>query len=61
MLTLEHTTSLEQIIKKSRFVATAGPIASEQAAKDFIAAHSDGGANTAIKPLSYSYCPHLRG
>jgi uncharacterized YigZ family protein len=45
MLTLEHTTSLEQIIKKSRFVATAGPIASEQAAKDFIAAHSDGGAN----------------
>jgi uncharacterized YigZ family protein len=45
MFTLEHTTSLEQVIKKSRFVATAGPIASEQAAKDFITAHSDGGAN----------------
>lgn len=45
MLTLERSTSLEQIIKKSRFVATAGPIASEQGAKDFIAAHSDRGAN----------------
>lgn len=45
MLTLERSTSLEQIIKKSRFVATAGPIASEQGAKDFIAAHSDPGAN----------------
>jgi uncharacterized YigZ family protein len=45
MFTLERPTSLEQIIKKSRFVATAGPIASEQTAKDFIAAHSDPGAN----------------
>jgi uncharacterized YigZ family protein len=45
MLTLERSTSLEQIIKKSRFVATAGPIASEQGARDFIAAHSDPGAN----------------
>ena len=45
MLTLERSTSLEQIIKKSRFVATAGPIASEQGARDFIAAHSDLGAN----------------
>ncbi len=45
MLTLERSTSLEQIIKKSRFVATAGPVASEQGAKDFIAAHSDPGAN----------------
>jgi uncharacterized YigZ family protein len=45
MLTLERSTSLEQIIKKSRFVATAGPIASEQGARDFIAAHSDPEAN----------------
>jgi uncharacterized YigZ family protein len=45
MLTLERSTSLEQIIKKSRFIATAGPVASEQGAKDFIAAHSDPGAN----------------
>lgn len=45
MLTLESSTSLEQIIKKSRFVATAGPIASEQGARDFIAAQSDPGAN----------------
>lgn len=45
MFTLERTTSLEQVIKKSRFLATAGPVASEQAAKAFIAAHSHGGAN----------------
>jgi putative IMPACT (imprinted ancient) family translation regulator len=45
MLTLERPTSLEQTIKKSRFVAKAGPVASEQGAKDFIAAHSDPGAN----------------
>ncbi|MBA1159193.1 IMPACT family protein [Microvirga mediterraneensis] len=45
MLTLERPTSLEQIIKKSRFVATGGPVAGEQAAKDFIAAHADPGAN----------------
>ena len=30
MLTLERPTSLEEIIKKSRFVATAGPIASDR-------------------------------
>ncbi|WP_201864755.1 IMPACT family protein [Microvirga soli] len=45
MYTLEGPTSFEEIIKKSRFIATAGPIASEQAAKEFIAAHSDGDAN----------------
>lgn len=45
MFTLERAISLEQIIKKSRFVAMAGPIASEQAAKAFIAAHSDPTAN----------------
>jgi uncharacterized YigZ family protein len=45
MFTLEHTTSLEQAIKKSRFIAVAGPLANEQAAKEFIAAHSDPNAN----------------
>jgi len=45
MFTLERTTSLEQVIKKSRFVAVAGPVASEQAAKAFIAAHSHPAAN----------------
>jgi len=45
MFTLEQTTSLEQVIKKSRFIAVAGPLASEQAAKDFVAAHSDPDAN----------------
>lgn len=45
MFTLEQTTSLEQAIKKSRFIAVAGPLASEQAAKEFIAAHSDPNAN----------------
>ncbi len=45
MFTLERTTSLEQIVKKSRFLAVAGPVASEQAAKAFIAAHSDPTAN----------------
>jgi len=45
MFTLERTTSLEQVVKKSRFLAIAGPVASEQAAKAFIAAHSHAGAN----------------
>ncbi|MBD2749477.1 YigZ family protein [Microvirga sp. BT688] len=45
MFTLEHITSLEQSIKKSRFIAVAGPVASEQEAKTFMAAHSDPNAN----------------
>jgi uncharacterized YigZ family protein len=45
MFTLEHTTSLEQGIKKSRFIAVAGPLANEKEAKRFIAAHSDPNAN----------------
>jgi len=45
MFTLERTTSLEQVIKKSRFLAVAGPVANEQAAKVFIAAHSHPAAN----------------
>jgi uncharacterized YigZ family protein len=45
MFTLERTTSFEHIVKKSRFVAVAGPIAGEQAAKAFIAEHSHPAAN----------------
>jgi uncharacterized YigZ family protein len=45
MYTLERTTSLEQVVKKSRFIAVAGPVAGEQAAKEFIAQHSDPDAN----------------
>jgi uncharacterized YigZ family protein len=45
MFTLERTTSLEQVIKKSRFVAVAGPVASEGEAKAFVAAHSHPAAN----------------
>ncbi|ANY83703.1 hypothetical protein BB934_36275 (plasmid) [Microvirga ossetica] len=41
MFTLERYKSIDQIIKKNRFVATVGPIASEHDAKNFIAAHSD--------------------
>lgn len=35
----------EQIVKKSRFVATAGPVADEAEAREFIALHSDRSAN----------------
>ncbi|GHD07738.1 IMPACT family protein [Tianweitania populi] len=35
----------EQIVKKSRFVATAGSVANEAEARAFIAAHSDPSAN----------------
>jgi uncharacterized YigZ family protein len=45
MFTLERTETLEQVIKKSRFVAVAGPIVGEPAAKAFIAAHSHPTAN----------------
>jgi uncharacterized YigZ family protein len=45
MYTLEGPSSFEELIKKSRFVATAGPVASDEAAKEFIAAHSNSGAN----------------
>ncbi len=43
--TLVETAIRQQEIKKSRFVAVAGPIADEVAAKDFIAAKSDRAAN----------------
>ena len=39
--TIVGITTARQEIKKSRFIATAGPVANEAAAKDFIAAHSD--------------------
>lgn len=45
MFTLEHTTSLEQAIKKSRFIVVAGPLANKYGAKEFIAVHSDPDAN----------------
>jgi uncharacterized YigZ family protein len=45
MYTLGRTTSLEQVVKKSRFIAAAGPVAGEQDAKEFIAQHSDPDAN----------------
>ena len=40
MFTLKQIVSVEQIIKKSRFMAVAGPVASEQDALAFIAAQS---------------------
>lgn len=45
MFTLERASSFEQSVKKSRFLAVAGPVASEQAAKAFIAEHSHPAAN----------------
>lgn len=45
MFTLERVETFEQDIKKSRFLAVAGPVAGEQAAKEFIAAHADPAAN----------------
>lgn len=44
-LTLVGVTTIRQEIKRSRFVAVAGPIADEAAARDFIAAQSDPAAN----------------
>ena len=45
MFTLKAVSTFEQDIKKSRFLAAAGPIDSEQAARDFIAAHAHADAN----------------
>lgn len=45
MFTLERIEKLNQDIKKSRFLAVAGPVSSELAAKEFIASHSDPDAN----------------
>lgn len=45
MFTLAQIESFAQDVKKSRFLAVAGPVADEAAAKAFVAAHSDAGAN----------------
>ncbi|WP_313603697.1 YigZ family protein [Rhizobium sp.] len=45
MFQLEQTVTFEQIIKKSRFLAIALPIATEEEAKAAIAAHAEAGAN----------------
>lgn len=44
-LTLVELAIREQEIRKSRFIAVAGPVADEAAAKDFVAAQSDPAAN----------------
>ncbi len=41
MFTISRIETFSQEIKKSRFLAIAAPVASEQAAKDFLAEHSD--------------------
>lgn len=45
MFRLEHASSFEQIIRKSRFLATAIPVASEEEAKTSIIAASEADAN----------------
>lgn len=45
MFTLSDIHTAEQEIKRSRFIAFAGPVSDEAAAKAFIADHSDGNAN----------------
>ncbi|MGF7007845.1 IMPACT family protein [Aminobacter sp. BE322] len=45
MFTLTRLEKFSQEIKKSRFLAAAGPVASEAAAKEFIAARSEPAAN----------------
>src|SRR3546814_4239011 len=45
MFTLLSTTAYEQEIKRSRFLARAGPVADEQDARDFVAEHSVAGEN----------------
>lgn len=42
---LQRIETYSQDIKKSRFRAMAGPVDSEQAARDFITGHTDAGAN----------------
>ncbi|MBS9720255.1 YigZ family protein [Tianweitania sp. BSSL-BM11] len=42
---IRHALDREQIVKKSRFVATAGPVGDETEARAFIEAHSDPSAN----------------
>ncbi|OYR13490.1 IMPACT family protein [Brucella thiophenivorans] len=45
MFTISRIETVTQEIKKSRFLGIAAPVANEQAAKDFLSAHSDLAAN----------------
>ncbi|MDO9416705.1 IMPACT family protein [Pararhizobium sp.] len=45
MFTLGRVDRFDQLIKKSRFLAVAGPVSTEQAAKDFISIHADPSAH----------------
>jgi uncharacterized YigZ family protein len=45
MFQLTQAASFEQIVKKSRFLAVALPVATEEEAKAALAAHGDAGAN----------------
>lgn len=45
MFTLDDVWTYEQHLKKSRFVAFAGPVTSEETARSFLASHSDLAAN----------------
>lgn len=45
LFSLQKTETFRQEVKKSRFLAIAGPVSGEQAAKEFIKAHSDPAAN----------------
>lgn len=45
MFTISRIETITQEIKKSRFLGVAAPVANEQAAKDFLAEHSDLAAN----------------
>ena len=45
LFTLEGTATFRQEIRKSRFLATAGPVAGETAAREFVARHADAGAS----------------
>jgi uncharacterized YigZ family protein len=45
LFSLQRVETFRQEVKKSRFLATAGSVSDEQAARDFIRAHSDPTAN----------------
>ena len=45
MHSLQEIATFEQIVKKSRFLATAGPVTDEKAARDFLAAREFAGPN----------------
>ncbi len=45
MFQLEQAATFEQVIKKSRFLAIALPVSTEDEAKTVIAAHAEAGAN----------------